>query len=90
VPGCDREGSAGTSFLFGIAVGAVASLAMWLLLTLRRPAASRAADSRRADARLRRDMAFINGDRDTRLQHQERADSTGRSIRLNSNEDLPN
>jgi hypothetical protein len=40
--------------------------------------ASRKADTRRADARFRREMAFINRDRDARLEHQARADgSTG-------------
>jgi hypothetical protein len=75
VSGFDLTGSTGAMFLFGISVGAVASLALRLLLTLPRPAASRAADARRADARLHREMAFIKGDRDTRLEHQERADS---------------
>jgi hypothetical protein len=64
----------GTLFLFGIAVGAVVSLGLWLLHP--RPAASRAADARRAAARLHREMAFINRDRDTRLEHQLRADRT--------------
>ena len=51
------------------------SLGLGLLLTGARPTASRAADARRAAARLHREMAFINRDRDTRLEHQERADS---------------
>jgi hypothetical protein len=75
VSGYDLTGSTATSFLFGIVVGAVASLALRLLLTVPRPAASRAADARRTDARLHREMAFINGDRDNRLEHQEQADS---------------
>jgi hypothetical protein len=72
--GCRPTGSSRTLFLFGIAVGAVTSLALRLLLTGAQPAASRAADARRAAARLHRDMAFINQDRDTRLEHQQRAD----------------
>ncbi|OBC06244.1 hypothetical protein A5784_10125 [Mycobacterium sp. 852013-50091_SCH5140682] len=61
-------------FLFGIAVGAVTSLGLRLLLTDLRPAASRAADARRAIARIHRQAAFINRDHDTRLEHQARAD----------------
>jgi hypothetical protein len=74
VYGYHLTGWTGTLFLFGIAVGAVVSLGLWPLLTHPRPAASRAADARRAAARFHREMAFINRDRDTRLEHQERAD----------------
>ena len=73
--GYHLTGSTGTLFLFGITVGAVASLGLCLLLAGARRTASRAADARRAAARLQREMAFINRDRDTRLEHQERADS---------------
>jgi hypothetical protein len=72
--GYDLTGSTSTLFLFGIAVGAVASLDLRLLLTRPWPAASRAADARRTDARHQRETAFINRDRDTRLEHQQRAD----------------
>jgi hypothetical protein len=67
-------------FLFGIAVGAVTSLGLHLLLTDLRPAASRAADARRAIARRHHETAFINQDRDTRLEHQLRADTATRSL----------
>lgn len=40
-------------------------------------AASRAADARRAIARLRRGKAFTNRSRDNRLDHQRRADQSG-------------
>ena len=72
--GYHLTGWTGTLFLFGIAVGAVVSLGLWLLLARPRPTASRAADARRAAARFHRQMAFINRDRDTRLEHQQRAD----------------
>lgn len=79
--GYHLTGSTGTLFLLGIAVGAVVSLGVGLLLTGARHTASRAADARRAVARRRREMAFINRDRDTRLEHQERADSAGHTRR---------
>jgi hypothetical protein len=40
-----------------------------------RPAAHRGARARRAAARFQREMAFLNRARDTRLEHQQRADS---------------
>ena len=91
--GYHLTGSTGTLFLFGIAVGAVASLGLCLLLAGARCTASRTADARRSAARFsvgdgahgsatpfgaarfQRDMAFINRARDTRLEHQQRADS---------------
>jgi hypothetical protein len=75
--GYHLTGSTGTLFLLGIAVGAVVSLGVFLLLIGARRTASRAADARREAARRRREMAFINRDGDTRLEHQERADSAG-------------
>ncbi|MGX9789699.1 hypothetical protein [Mycobacterium sp. MMS18-G62] len=72
--GYHLTGGTGTLFLFGIAVGAVASLGLFLLLTGAQRSASRAADAQRAAARLRREMAFINRDHETRSEHQERAD----------------
>ena len=73
--GYHLTGSTGTLFLFGIMVGAVASLGLCLLLAGARRTASRAADARRRAARRQRETAFINRDGDTRLAHQERADS---------------
>ena len=61
-------------FLFGITVNVVTSLGLRILLTDLQPAASRAADARRAAARLHREDAFINQDRDMRFEHQLRAD----------------
>jgi hypothetical protein len=72
--GYPLTGSSRTSFLFGIAVGAVTSLGLHRLLTELLPAASRAADARRTTARRHQKMAFVNQD-DTRLEHQQRADT---------------
>jgi len=60
-------------------VGAVTSLGLRLLRTDLWPAASRAADARRAVARHLRKMAFIDRDHDNRLDHQARADSSDQS-----------
>jgi hypothetical protein len=64
--------STGTLFLFGIAVGAVASLGLIMPATGVRRTNNRAHDSRSRP--LLREMAFINRDRDTRLEHQQRVD----------------
>ncbi len=62
-------------FLFGIAVSAVTSLVLRRLLTgAWPPTASHAADVRRVVSRLHRGMAFTDRERDTKLEHQERAD----------------
>lgn len=60
--------------------GAMASHALGLLLAGKRPAASRAADDRRTAARVNGQTAFINRERDTRLEHQKRADSATRAV----------
>jgi uncharacterized membrane protein len=73
--GYDLMGSTGTWFLLGIVIGAVASLGLGLLMVGARRTADRAADARRAVARFQREMAFINRDRDARLDHQRRADA---------------
>lgn len=57
-----------------IETSAVASLGLSLLLTRTRPTASRAADDRRAATRVHHDAAFIDRDRDTKLEHQQQAD----------------
>ena len=73
--GYHPTGSTGTLFLLRIVVGVVASLGFSRLFVSARCSASRAVDARRAAARFRREMAFINRDRDTRLEHQQRADA---------------
>jgi hypothetical protein len=63
--GYHLTGSTGTLFLFGIAVGAVASLGLCLLLAGAWRSASRTADGRRSAARLQRETAFINKNGDS-------------------------
>lgn len=70
VLGYHLTGSTGTLFLFGIVVGAVASLAIFMLVTGALRTAARAQAMRREDARFRRETAFINRDRDGRLEHR--------------------
>jgi hypothetical protein len=61
-------------FLFGILVSVVTSLGLRILLTDLQPAASRAAQARRAIADFHRKIAFVDQDHDTKLEHQLRAD----------------
>jgi hypothetical protein len=68
-------GSTGTLFLFGIVVGAVALLGLSVLLAGARRTASRGRDARHEVARVEREMAFVNRDRDTRLEPQQPADT---------------
>ena len=79
--GHQPPGAGRTLFLFGIAVGAVTSLRLRLLVADPWPAASRSADTRWAVARLRRKVAFTDRDRDTRLEHQKRTDDATRRLR---------
>ena len=80
--GCHPTGSTGTLFLLRIVIGVVVSLFFGA-----HRSASRAAEARRAAARFRRQRAFVNRDRDTRLEHQRRADATARAT---SGEGAPN
>ena len=68
--------STDTMFLLRIVIGAVASLRLAELIVGGLRSASRAADGRRAAARVRRKKAFSKRARDTRLEHQKRADKT--------------
>ena len=54
---------------------ALASLGLGLLWTRTHPAASRAADGRRAAARIHNRSEFSDRDRDAKFEHQRRADS---------------
>jgi amino acid transporter len=78
VLGYHVTGSTGTLFLFGIVVGAVALIGLSALLVGTRRVVLRAHDVRRANARFQRETAFINRDRDGRLEHEPRA--RGRSL----------
>jgi hypothetical protein len=65
-------GSTATLFLVGIVVGAVALLGLSVLLASARRTAGRGRDARHEVVRFQREMAFINRDRDTRREHQQR------------------
>lgn len=64
-------GSTGTLFLFGIVVGAVAVLGLSVLLAGAQRTAYRGRDARRQLARSEREVAFVNRDRDTLLEHHQ-------------------
>ena len=68
-------GSTGTLFLFGIVVGAVGMLGLSVLLAGARRTAGRGRDARRDLQRSQRETAFLNRDRDQRLEHQQGADT---------------
>jgi hypothetical protein len=65
-------GSTGTLFLFGIMIGAVAMLGLSVLLAGARRTAGRGRDARRNLERSQRETAFLNQDRDQRLEHSQR------------------
>ena len=64
-------GSTGTLFLFGIVIGAVAMLGLSVLLAGARRTAGRGREARRDLARSRRETAFLNQERDERLEHSQ-------------------
>ena len=64
-------GSTGTLFLFGIMVGAVGMLGLSVLLAGARRTAGRGRDARRNLERSQRETAFLNRDRDQRLEHSQ-------------------
>jgi hypothetical protein len=70
-------GSTGTLFLFGIVVGAVAMLGLCVLLAGARRTAGRGRDARHELKRSQRETAFLNQDRDQRLEHQQAGAATG-------------
>lgn len=77
--------STGSLFLFGIVVSAVALLGLSVLLAGARRNAGRGRDARREVARVQRQMADVDRDRDTRLEHQQRVD-TGTAPTVNTDE----
>ena len=64
-------GSTGSLFLFGIVVGAVAMLGLSVLLAGARRTAGRGRDSRHELKRSQRETAFLNQEREQRLEHQQ-------------------
>ena len=73
-------GSTGTLFLFGIVVGAVAMLGLSVLLAGARPTAGRGRDARHELKRSQRETAFLNQERDYRLEHQQAGAATGSPV----------
>jgi len=73
-------GSTGTLFLSGIVVGAVAMLGLSVLLAGARRTAGRGRDARHELTRSQRETAFLNQERDQRLEHQQDGTTTGSTV----------
>ena len=73
-------GSTGTLFLSGIVVGAVAMLGLSILLAGARRTAGRGRDSRHELQRSQRETAFLNQEREQRLEHQQADAATGAAV----------
>ena len=73
-------GSTGTLFLSGIVVGAVAMLGLAVLLAGARRTAGRGRDSRHELKRSQRETAFLNQERDQRLEHQQAGAGNGSAV----------
>jgi len=73
-------GSTGTFFLFGIVVGAVAMLGLSVLLAGARRTAGRGRDSRHELKRSQRETAFLNQEREQRLEHQQVGAAGGSAV----------
>ena len=82
-------GSTGTLFLFGIVVGAVAMLGLCVLLAGARRTAGRGRDARHELKRSQRETAFLNQDRDQRLEHQQVGAASGSSVNSQAAADPP-
>ena len=73
-------GSTGTLFLFGIVVGAVAMLGLCVLLAGARRTAGRGRDARHDLKSSQRETAFLNQERDQRLEHQQAGAASGSAV----------
>ena len=73
-------GSTGTLFLSGIVVGAVAMLGLCVLLAGARRTAGRGRDARHELKRSQRETAFLNQERDQRLEHQQAGAASGSAV----------
>ena len=73
-------GSTGTLFLVGIVVGAVAMLGLSVLLAGARRTAGRGRDARHELKRSQRETAFLNQERDHRLEHQQVGAASGSPV----------
>jgi hypothetical protein len=67
-------------FLFGIVVGAVAMLGLCVLLAGARRTAGRGRDARYELKRSQRETAFLNQERDQRLEHQQAGAASGSAV----------
>jgi hypothetical protein len=67
-------------FLFGIVVGAVAMLGLCVLLAGARRTAGRGRDARHELKRSQRETAFLNQERDQRLEHQQAGAASGSAV----------
>jgi len=73
-------GSTGTLFLFGIVIGAVGMLGLAVLLAGARRTAGRGRDARHELKRSQRETAFLNQERDQRLEHQQVGAASGSAV----------
>ena len=73
-------GSTGTLFLFGIVIGAVAMLGLSVLLAGARRTAGRGRDTRHELEDSQRETAFLNQERDQRLERQSVGAATGSPV----------
>ena len=73
-------GSTGTLFLSGIVVGAVAMLGLSVLLAGARRTAGRGRDARHELKRSQRETAFLNQEREQRLEHQQVGAAGGSAV----------
>jgi hypothetical protein len=78
--GYNVTGSTGTLFLFGIVVGAVAMLGLSVLLAGARRTAGRGRDARHELKRSQLETAFLNQERDQRLEHQPVSTASGSPV----------
>src|SRR6476659_10035594 len=74
-------GSTGTLFLSGIVVGAVAMAGLSVLLAGARRTAGRGRDARHQLAKSQRETAFLNHERDQRLDHEQTGATKDSSVR---------
>jgi len=74
-------GSTGTLFLFGIVIGAVGMLGLCVLLAGARRTAGRGRDARRDLKNSQRETAFLNQERDQRIEHSQQVGAaTGTAV----------
>ena len=73
-------GSTGTLFLFGIVIGALAMLGMSVLLAGALRTAGRGRDARHELQRSQRETAFLNQERDQRLEHSQQVGAANGAV----------